>query len=73
MHRLRVTVCATKQIPNCDPNFRQPLIVDVVGKSTRSSFAILNGGCLLRVGLFIILCVTLNLLLIFVLKNISET
>jgi hypothetical protein len=30
---------------------------DGVGRSTRASFAILNKGCLLRVGLFIILCV----------------
>jgi hypothetical protein len=38
-----------------DPKFHQPLIVDGVGKSTRASFAILNKGCLFRVGLFIIL------------------
>jgi hypothetical protein len=31
--------------------------VDGVGRSTRALFAILNKGCLLRVGLFIILCV----------------
>ena len=33
------------------------LFVDGVGRSTRASFAILNRGCLFRVGLFIILCV----------------
>ena len=38
-----------------DPKFHHPLIVDGVGKSTRASFAILNKGCLFRVGLFIIL------------------
>jgi len=52
-----VTICVTKQIPNSDPKFHQPLIVECVGKSTRASFAILNKGCLFRVGLFIILCV----------------
>jgi hypothetical protein len=51
-----VTICATKQIPSSDPKFHQPLIVDGVGRSTRASFAILNKGCLFRVGLFIILC-----------------
>ena len=50
---------ATKQIPNSDPKFHQPLIVDGVGKSTRASFVILNKGCLFRVGLFIILCVVM--------------
>ena len=50
---------ATKQIPNSDPKFHQPLIVDGVDKSTRASFAILNKGCLFRVGLFIILCVVM--------------
>jgi len=44
-----------QQIPISDPIFHQPLIVDGVGKSTRASFAILNKGCLFRVGLFIIL------------------
>ena len=52
-----VMICATKQIPNSDPQFHQPLIVDGVGKSTGASFAILNKGCLFHVGLFIILCV----------------
>jgi hypothetical protein len=52
-----VTICATKHIPSNDPKFHQPLIVDGVGKSTKASFAILNKGCLFRVGLFIILCV----------------
>jgi hypothetical protein len=52
-----VAICATKQIPNSDPKFHHPLIVDGVGRSTRASFAILNRGCLFRVGLFIILCV----------------
>jgi len=46
-----------KQIPNSDPKFHQPLIVDGVGKSTRASFEILNKGCIFRVGLFINLCV----------------
>jgi hypothetical protein len=49
-----VAICATKQIPSSDPKI-QPVIVDGVGKSTRASFAILNKGCLFRVGLFIIL------------------
>ena len=49
--------CATKQIPNSDPKFHQPLIVDGVAKSTTASFAILNKGCLFRVGVFIILSV----------------
>jgi len=57
VHYKMVTVCATRQIPSNDPKFHQPLIVDGVGKSTRKSFAILNKGCLFRVGLFIILCV----------------
>ena len=39
-----VTICVTKQIPNSDPKFHQPLIVDGVGKSTKTSFAILNQG-----------------------------
>jgi len=52
-----VTICATNHIPRSDPKFHQPLIVDGVGKSTKASFAILNKGCLFRVGLFIILCV----------------
>jgi len=33
---------ATKQIPNSDPKFHHPLIVDGVGKSTRVLCAILN-------------------------------
>jgi len=45
-------ICATKQIPNNDPKFYQPLIIDGVGKSTRASFTILYKGCLFRVGLF---------------------
>ena len=52
-------ICANRQIPNRDPKFHQPLIVDGVGKSTRASFAILNKECLFRVGLFIILCVVM--------------
>jgi hypothetical protein len=48
-----VTICATRQIPNSDPKFHHPLIFDGVGKSTRALFAILNSGCLCRVGLFI--------------------
>jgi hypothetical protein len=52
-----VAICIARQIPNSDPKFHQALIVDGVGKSTRASFAILNRGCLLRVGLFIILYV----------------
>lgn len=51
-----VTICATRQIPNSDPKFHHPLIVDGVGRSTRAPLAILNRGCLFRVGLFIILC-----------------
>ena len=54
-----VTICATKQIPNSDPKFHQPLIVNGVGKSTRASFGILNKGRLFRVGLFIILRVVM--------------
>jgi hypothetical protein len=50
-------ICATRQIPSSDPKFHQPLIVEGVGKSTRASFAILNRGCLFRMGLFIILYV----------------
>jgi len=50
-------ICATKQIPNNDPKFHQPVIVDGVGNSTRALFGILNKECLFRVGLFIILCV----------------
>jgi len=52
-----VTICPIRQIPRSDPKFHHPLIVDGVGKSTRALFAILNKGCLFRVGLFIILCV----------------
>jgi hypothetical protein len=52
-----VIVCATRQIPNSDPKFHQPLISDGVGKSTGASFAVLNRGCLFRMGLFIISCV----------------
>jgi hypothetical protein len=44
-----VTICITRQIPNSDPKFHQPLIVDGVGRSTKSSFATLNRGCLFRV------------------------
>jgi hypothetical protein len=51
-----IAICATRQIPNNDPKFQHPLIVDGVGRSTRASFAILNRGCLFHVGLFIILC-----------------
>jgi hypothetical protein len=51
-----VAICATRQIPSSDPKFHHPLIVDGVGRSTSASFAILNRGCLFRVGLFIILC-----------------
>jgi hypothetical protein len=50
-----VAICATKQIPNSDPKFHHPLIVDGVGRSTKASFAILNRGCLFRADLFIIL------------------
>jgi len=50
-----VAICATKHNPSSDPKFHHPLIVDGVGKSTRALFAILNSGCLFRVGLFIIL------------------
>jgi len=52
-----VAICATRQIPKSDPKIHQPLIVDGVGRSTKASFAILNKGCLFRVGLLIILCV----------------
>jgi len=52
-----VVICAARQIPNTDPKFHQPLIVDGVGKSAGASFVIFNKGCLFRVGLFIILCV----------------
>jgi hypothetical protein len=52
-----VTICATRQIPSSDPKFHQPLIVEGDEKSTRASFAILNRGCLFRMGLFIILYV----------------
>jgi len=52
-----VTICATRQMPRSDPKFHHPLIVDGVGKSAKALFAILNKGCLFRVGLFIILCV----------------
>jgi len=52
-----VAICATRQIPNSDPKFHHPLIVDGVGRSTRAWFAILNSGCLFRMGLFISLCV----------------
>ena len=52
-----VTICVTGQIPDSDLKFHQPLIVDGVAKSTRASFAILNKGCLFRVGLLIVLCV----------------
>jgi hypothetical protein len=51
-----VTICATRHIPNNDPKFHQPVIVDGVGRSTRALFAILNRGCLFLVGLFIIFC-----------------
>ena len=40
-----VTICATEQIPDSDPKFYQPLIVDGVGRSTRALFEILNRGC----------------------------
>ena len=52
-----VTICAIRHIPSSDPKFHHPLIVDGVGRSTMASFAILNKGCLFRLGLFIILCV----------------
>jgi len=54
---VRLQFVQLKQIPRSDPKFHQPLIVGGVGKSTGASFAILNKGCLFRVGLFIILCV----------------
>jgi hypothetical protein len=50
-----VTICAARQIPSSDPEFHQAIIVDGVGRSTRASFAILNRGCLFRMGLFIVL------------------
>ena len=50
----------TRQIPNSDPKFHQPLIFDGVGKSTRASFAILNKGCLFHVGFLIGLCVVVT-------------
>lgn len=52
-----VMICMIRQIPNSDPKFHHPLIVDGVGKSTRAPFAILISGCLFRMGLFISLCV----------------
>ena len=52
-----VTFCITRQTPNSDQRFHQLLIVDGVGRSTKASFAILNKGCLFRVGLYIIFCV----------------
>jgi len=52
-----VAICAIKQSPSNDPKFHQPLIVEGVGRSTSALFAILNRGCLFRVGLFIILYV----------------
>ena len=52
-----VIICTSRQIPNSDPKFHQPPIVDGVDKSTRALCAILNKGCLFHVGLFIILCV----------------
>jgi hypothetical protein len=52
-----VTICATRQIPSSDPKFHHHLIVDGVGRSTNALFAILNSGCLYRMGLFISLCV----------------
>lgn len=48
-----VTICMIRQIPNSDPKFHHPLIVDGVGRSTSALFAILNRGCLFRMGLFI--------------------
>ena len=50
-------ICMTRQIPSSDPKFHHPLIVDGVGRSTSALFAILNSGCLLRMGLFISLSV----------------
>lgn len=54
-----VTICITRQIPNSDPKFHHPLIVDGVGRSTRALLAILISGCLFRMGLFISLCVVM--------------
>jgi hypothetical protein len=48
-----VTICATRQIPSSDPKFHHPLIVDGVGRSTRTLFAVLNNRCLCHMGLFI--------------------
>ena len=56
-----VAICITRQIPNSDPKFHHPLIVDGVGRSISALFAILNSGCLFRVGLFIISCVAMVL------------
>jgi hypothetical protein len=58
-----VTICATTHIPNSDPKFHHNLIVDGAGRSTWALFAILNRGCLCRVGLFINLYVIVVLLL----------
>ena len=58
-----VAICATRQIPSSDPKFHHALIDDGVGKSTRAWFAILNKGCLFRMGLFINLCVVVVLLI----------
>ena len=58
-----VAICATRHSPRSDPKFHHLLIVDGVGRSTSASFAILNNGCLFRVGLFIILFVVMALLI----------
>ena len=34
-----VTICIARQIPNSDPEFHRRLIVDGVGRSTKTSFA----------------------------------
>jgi hypothetical protein len=58
----RVNVGAARQIPNSDPEFHYPLIVDGSGRSARASFVILIKECLFRVGLFISLCVVVPLI-----------
>jgi hypothetical protein len=58
-----VMICTDRQIPNSDPKFHHPLIVDGVGRSTRAFLAILSSGCLFRIGLFISLRVVVAPLL----------
>jgi hypothetical protein len=57
-----VAICIIRQIPRSDPKFHHVLIFDGVGMSINALLIIFISGCVVRIGLFIILFVVKVLL-----------